>query len=267
MYVLYLLTSIFLAKIIRCTFVHPCPILGSVVLPLFLNSCHKVSGGTKGCELQVGFLFGCFPVALFYLEFSTPLLKHPSKKRGKKRGIKEISIHIPLYIHVLLGMVIWSFPLNIWGRSVFQTGHKLPLPPVSLSPRSFCSHAVPHFLCFIWGRKILFIVYDAVWYFFFVCSTLEWLWWFTFPLERLCSLASSYLVPVVFCNFCCLTRMACATSNQFCSQLRRLMSVTADSNDSWWPIWTDIGPCCLKVHLGRDRESLHCIAVVMLIMG
>jgi len=34
-----------------------------------------------------------------FLEFSTPVLKHSSKKEEKRR-IKEISIHIPLYIHV-----------------------------------------------------------------------------------------------------------------------------------------------------------------------
>jgi len=74
----YLYLDLTQLQLYVCTFVHPCPILVSAVLPLFLSSCCKVSGGSKGWELKVGFLFWCFLVALIYLEFSTPL----KKKRG-----------------------------------------------------------------------------------------------------------------------------------------------------------------------------------------
>jgi len=74
----YLYLDLTQLQLYVCTFVHPCPILVSAVLPLFLSSCCKASGGSKGWELKVGFLFWCFLVALIYLEFSTPL----KKKRG-----------------------------------------------------------------------------------------------------------------------------------------------------------------------------------------
>jgi len=98
-YVLYLLTLIFLAKIIMCTFAHPCPILVSAVLPLFLNGCRKVSGGSKQGLGTASWVFVLVLISRnFLLRIFNLFLKHPSKK-GEKR-IKEISIHIPLYIHV-----------------------------------------------------------------------------------------------------------------------------------------------------------------------
>lgn len=87
--------------------------------------------------------------------------------------------------------------------------------------------------------------------FVFVCSTLEWLWWF------ICSIVLAGTWD--FCSICCLTRMACTSSNQFYSQLRQLMAVTADTDDSWWPVWTDIAVS----FKGRERESLDCVAADM----
>ena len=100
----YLYLDLTQLQLYVCTFVHPCPILVSAVLPLFLSSCCKVSGGSKGWELKVGFLFWCFLVALIYLEFSTPLKK-------KER--------------------------SLLGKSVFQTGHKLPCAHMQYLPRFF----------------------------------------------------------------------------------------------------------------------------------
>ena len=48
------------------------------------------------------------------------------------------------------------------------------------------------------------LCYDSLCLLFLFCTTLEWLWWFKFPLDCFCTLPSSELVPPI----CCLTRMA-----------------------------------------------------------
>jgi len=126
-----------------------------------------------------GFCLGAsshtFLLGIFNPHFETLL-----KKRGKKEDKRNLNPYPTIHPR-FLGMVIWSLPWKIWGKSAFQIGHKLPLPPLphlNLSPHM--QYLPCFFWCFISGWKIHFIVYDAVWCFFFVGCTIEWLWWFTF---------------------------------------------------------------------------------------
>jgi len=68
-----------------CTFAHPCPILVSAVLPLFLNGCRKVSGGSKQGLGTASWVFVLVLISRnFLLRIFNLFLKHPSKKGEKK---------------------------------------------------------------------------------------------------------------------------------------------------------------------------------------